>query len=198
MLPTAWCLRAARFGALVGAALAVAGQGLVVFVDATPHELSWLDRGAAVAIEASLVGVSALGAATVTRRLAMAPGRGMRRLAVFLATLMVAPVVAAQVLGFVLRGLCGSPLTMGGVDFFLGSAHHIVRALFERYAAYTGGAMIIALAFIGMLALGLRGAATHAPAPRRAEIVGLAFVVGAFLLSLVARPASAVERVAQA
>ncbi len=198
MPPTAWCLRAARFGALVGAALAVAGQGLVALVDATPHELPWLDRTSAVAIEASLVGISALGAATVTRRLALAPSRGLRRLAVFLATLMVAPVVAAQVLGFVLRGLCGSPLTMGGVDFFLGSAHHIVRALFERYAAYTGGAMIVALAFIGMLALGLRGAATHAPAPRRAELMGLAFVVGAFLVSLVARPASAVERVAQA
>jgi arylsulfatase A-like enzyme len=198
MLPTAWCLRAARFGALVGAALAVAGQGLVALVDATPHELPWIDRAAAVVIEASLVGIAALCAATITRRLAMAPSLGLRRLAVLLATLIVAPIVAAQVLGFVLRGLCGSPLTMGGVDFFLGSAQHIARALFERYAAYTGGALVMALAFTGMLALGLRGAATDAPAPRRAEAAGLAFIVGAFLLSLVARPASAVERVAQA
>jgi len=198
MLPTAWCLRAARFGALVGAALAAAGQGLVALVDSTPHDLAWLDRGAAVAIEASLVGAAALAAAMITRRLVMAPSSKLQRLAVVLATIIVAPVVAAQVLGFVLRGLCGSPLTMGGVDFFLGSARHIVRALVERYAAYTGGAMVISLVFIAMLAVGLRGAASDAPAPRRAEVLGPAFVVTAFLASLVARPASAVERVAQA
>ena len=194
----AWCVRAARFGALIGAAFAASGQALVLAMAPATTPPSWIDRVGAVVFEAGLVGAVTFVAALVTRGLASAGCLRRRRIAVAIATLITAPVIAAQVLAFVLRGLLGSPLTRGGVEFFLSSASHIGRALLEGYAAWTGGVALLAAIGVAIVALGLSHAAAAAPAPRRAEMAALAVVAIAFVLSLVTRPAVAVERVAQA
>lgn len=198
MLSLVWCVRAARFGALMGAAFAAAGQTLVLAVETTTSHASWIDRAGAIAFEAALVGLVTFVAALATRSLIAAACTRRRRVAIAIATAITAPVVAAQVLGFVLRGMFGSPLTLGGLEFFLSSTSHIGRALFEGYAAYTGGVALLALGGIALVAVGLSRAAIPAPAPRRGEVAFLGVVACAFVLSLVARPAIAVERVSQA
>jgi arylsulfatase A-like enzyme len=198
MPPLAWCIRAARFGALIGAAFAAAGQALVLAMAPASTPPAWIDRGGAIAFEAALVGAVTFGAAVVTRGLASDGSTRRRRIAVAIATLITAPVVAAQVVGFVLRGLIGTPLTRGGVEFFLSSATHIGRALLDGYAAWTGGVALLAFAGVAVVAVGLSRAAATGPAPRRAETVALGITAAVFVGGLVVRPAAAVERVAQA
>ncbi len=198
MLSMVWCIRAARFGALLGAAFAAAGQTLVLAVETGTTQTSWIDRAGAIAFEAALVGLVTFLAAVVTRSLIAASCVRRRRVAVAIATAITAPVVAAQVLGFVLRGLFGSPLTLGGIEFFLSSTTHIGRALLEGYAAYTGCVALLALGGIALVAVGLSRAAVPAPAPRRGEVAFLGLVAAAFVMSVVARPAVAVERVSHA
>lgn len=198
MQSLAWCIRAARFGALIGAAFAAAGQVLVLAFAPASTPPSTLDRLAAIGFEAALVGAVTFVAALVTRGLAGAGCPRRRRVAVAIATLITAPVVAAQVVTFVLRGLLGSPLTRGGVEFFLSSASHIGRALLDGYVAWTGGVAVLACVGVAVVAFGLSRAAAAAPAPRRAEVGALAAAATLFLGGVVARPASAVEGVAQA
>lgn len=191
-----WCIGAARFGAVLGGSSAVLGQLAVLYTDQGPSSVAWLGRVGAVGVDATLVGAVTFTAAWLTRRLARSQ-RG-RTWGVVLTAALTAPIVAAQVLGFVLRGIFGSPFTLGGLDFFLASAGHMGRGLMDRYAAYTAFAAVLALLCVLSLAAGLSRAARSALSPKRLEIGVLVGAVALVAAGAVVRPTAIVESIAPA
>ncbi|MEZ4229350.1 MAG: sulfatase [Polyangiaceae bacterium] len=181
----AWLLRHVRLGCALGCLLALADLILVPWLGVPElgglGPLTWrlrvlgaaLTVGLSVALAVVLALVSALGLRW----------RFTRILAVSFSSAVATVFAAAHVVGLVVRLMSGSFVTLGGLEFVMGSLSHFADAAFVGYSRYTYPLFVAALGLGVSLAVYLRrpsqgaGSALRQVLPEGAIIVSLAAAV---------------------
>ncbi|MGE3668953.1 MAG: sulfatase [Polyangiaceae bacterium] len=181
----AWLLRHVRLGCALGCLLALADLVLVPWVGVPElgalGPLSWRLRilGAALTVAMSVALALVLGTLSVLGL----RWRATRVLAISLSSSIATVFVAAHVVGLVVRIMSGSFVTLGGLEFVMGSLSHFADAAFVGYARYTYPLFIAAVGLGVSLAVYLRrpapgvGSAFRQVLPEGVIVVSLAAAV---------------------
>ena len=93
-----------------------------------------------------------------------------RHVALSVSTVVLGVVCLASAMSSALRIMSGSYLTLGAVQFGIGSLDHFVHAAVEGYAGYFAIIVTVAVAFGVIIAVALRSAAKHPSRPTRGQL----------------------------